>query len=172
MNRLGFIYQSKKCIGCKACQVACKDKNSLESGTFFRKVDTFKCDEEYVHFSGGCNHCKNATCVSECPTQAMHKLEDGTVGHNSGKCISCGACVWACPYGAVKFSGDKGIATKCNSCNDLRDRGEKPACVQSCITRCLDFDIIDGKIGDKHPEFLASEEITDPSLIIVYEAVR
>ena len=172
MSRLGFIYQSTKCIACKACQVACKDKNNLEVGTFFRRVDTLEHDGRYVHFSAGCNHCNEPACVSACPTQAMYKLQDATVGHDSGKCIGCSTCVWACPYGSPRLSRDKGIATKCNSCKDLRDTGEKPACVQSCITHCLDFDIIDAKIGSKHPEFLASQKITNPSLIIVADEVE
>ena len=167
MERLGFIYKMNQCIGCMACSVACKDKNHLESGTFFRRVETFKHQGGFVHYSGACNHCASPTCVEECPTNAMHLEEDLTVGHDVGKCIGCGACIWACPYGAVKFSEELGVATKCNSCLDLREKGRKPACVNSCITHCLDFDVITETDEKIFPSFLASPKKTEPSLLIV-----
>lgn len=169
MQRLGFTYNVDQCVGCKACQVACKDKNHLELGSFFRKVETIASEGEYIHFSGACNHCEEPGCVKACPTGAMHKAEDGTVQHTSGKCIGCGMCVWHCPYGAVKFSSQKGIARKCNACIDLREKGEKPACVQACITHCLDFGPIEIEAGAKHPSYLPPTDITHPSLVIIEE---
>lgn len=165
MKRLGFVYDIDKCVGCKACQVACKDKNNLEVGTFFRRVDTIKHNNKYIQYSGSCNHCENPGCVNNCPTGAMHISADKTVQHTAGKCIGCGMCVWSCPYGAVKLSEQKGIANKCNSCIDLRSKGEKPACVKACITHCLDFDYIDnGCVEDI--DYLPSSSLTNPSLVI------
>lgn len=161
-----FVYDVDKCIGCKACQVACKDKNNLEPGTFFRRVDTFEHEGNFIHFSIGCNHCENAICVKECPTGAMYKKKDGTIAHDPGKCIGCGSCVWTCPYGAPKLSKEKGIAQKCDSCSDLREKGEKPACVQACITYCLDFKEVHMTEECNYPSFLPPGELTKPSLLI------
>jgi len=163
---LSFIYEMEKCIGCKACQVACKDKNHLENAIFYRKVETFEHKEKFLHFSGGCNHCEKASCIEACPTEAMHKDTDSTVAHDAGKCIGCGACTWNCPYGAVSLSKKNGLAQKCNTCKDLRIRGQKPACVKACLTYCLDFGKIDNIARNDLPEFLAPSEKTEPVLII------
>ena len=66
-------------------------------------------------------------------------MEDGTVGHNPHTCIGCGICTWSCPYHAPKLSRKLGIAMKCDSCADRRSQGRKPACVEACLTHCLDF---------------------------------
>lgn len=165
--RLGFIFHIDQCIGCRACQVACKDKNHLEVGTYFRRVDTVVEDGVYKHYSAACNQCRNAACVQACPTGAMYIAKDGTVQHDDGKCIGCGSCMWACPYGSVKLSRLKGTATKCNSCIDLREKGEKPACVQACITHCLDFGLIEEDELNGDASFLPSPLKTQPTLKIV-----
>lgn len=167
VEKLGFIFNSDKCIGCKACQVACKDKNKLELKTFFRKVETIKENNSYIQYSGACNHCENPACVNACPTNAMHISKDTTVQHTAGKCIGCGLCLWSCPYGAINFSKEKGIATKCDSCIDLRNKNQKPACVEACITHCLDFGVIDTKTANNSASYLPSSKITNPSLNII-----
>lgn len=155
MRRLGFIYEMDQCTGCKACQVACKDKNQLETGTFFRRVSTFPHEGKFVHFSGGCRHCEEAACVKACKTEAMYIGDDLTTLHDAGKCIGCGACVWSCQYGAVSLSKEKGIASKCNSCRDLRAKGEDPACVGACPVYCLKFGEIRSLDQNKEPSFLS-----------------
>lgn len=143
MSHWTFFYDQTRCVGCNACQMACKDKNNLEKSMFFRRVRTMEYERdgrtEWVHFSGGCNHCENPACAKACPTGAMSSMPDGTVGHDPGKCIGCGACTWACPYGAPKLSRRLGIARKCDSCRDLREQGKEPACVSACLTHCLRF---------------------------------
>ncbi|MCC8059930.1 MAG: 4Fe-4S dicluster domain-containing protein [Clostridiales bacterium] len=175
MSRLGFLYDQTKCIGCNACQMACKDKNNLEKGLFFRRVETLEYEENgkmiCFHYSGACNHCADAACVNACPTHAMHYMEDGTVGHDAGACIACGTCTWACPYGAPKLSHYFGIARKCDSCYDLRQRGEEPACVAACVTHCLRFVDLEeetdrGDYEELSLPFLPDTEITRPSVRI------
>ena len=99
-----------------------------------------------------------------CPSGALHIAEDKTVQHSRGLCIGCGACTWNCPYGAVVFSKKKGIAQKCDSCIGLREKGQDPACVQSCITQCLTYGTI-GTKGDA-PSFLPPWQMTEPLLKI------
>lgn len=131
------------CIGCRACQVACKDHYNLESGIFFRKVFTYKASEgdslNLCNYSAACNHCEEPECVAVCPTGAMQKMADRMVIYRSGMCIACGSCVWACPYGAPSFSKSGGVSQKCDSCAALRAKGKNPVCVDACITHCLQF---------------------------------
>lgn len=139
-----FLYDQTRCMGCNACQMACKDKNDLEPGLFFRRVETIRYEEDgkvvYAHYSGACNHCQEAACVKACPVGAMVHMEDGSVRQAEGLCIGCGACTWACPYGAVSLSHKLGIARKCDLCTDLRRQGKAPACVDACPTHCLTFE--------------------------------
>ncbi len=166
MDRLGFHFDINKCVGCKACQMACKDKNHVEIGSFFRRVDTISEDGKYIHISLACNHCKDAACVKNCPTNAMHFAKDGTVQHTAGKCIGCGRCTFNCPYGAVALSKQKGIAVKCGSCADLRAKGQAPACVKACITHCLEFKPMEVMDIKELPIFMANKNLTNPSLNI------
>lgn len=171
MSRWAFLYDQTKCIGCNACQMACKDRNNLEKGLFFRRVQTIEYEEEgtvkCVHYSGGCNHCEEPACVRACPTGAMYRAEDGTVAHDSGACIGCGTCTWACPYQAPKLSRKLGIVQKCNSCHELREKGQEPACVSACLTHCLRFvdlekeELLEGYDPLEYP-FLPDYQVTKP----------
>ncbi|MGL5433914.1 MAG: FAD-dependent oxidoreductase [Lachnospiraceae bacterium] len=147
MGRLGFYIDRQRCIGCKACQAACKDHNNLEMGIFFRNVFTYKAAEgnslNLCNYSAACNHCEEPECVAVCPTGAMQKMDDGTVIYQSETCIACGSCVWGCPYGAPSFSKSGGVSQKCDSCAALRAKGKNPVCVDACITHCLQFGDLD-----------------------------
>lgn len=176
MGRLGFYFDARLCIACKTCQVACKDKNDLPAGSFFRKVSGCEIQEDgqprQVHYSGACNHCAKPACVDACPTGAMLVMADGTVGNDKGKCIGCGACVWSCPYGAPHLNRQGGISQKCDSCADLREKGKSPACVDACLTHCLEFGDLD-ELREKYGPELArglpgmpDAGLTDPSLLI------
>lgn len=165
MTTLGFTFRPDDCTGCKACQVACKDKNALPAGHFFRRVEAFKLDGQIHTYSGACNHCAQPGCVDGCPTGALYKAADGTVQHHAGKCIGCGACIWNCPYGVPFLSPTTGISQKCDTCADLRRAGQQPACVQACITHCLHF----GESGEDAitPVFLPDNDVTTPALRIL-----
>lgn len=141
MEQLGFLYDTTRCVGCKACQVACKEKNKLGTGDFFRRVDTlFDVNSgKKLHFSGTCNHCENPACVAVCPTGAMFVSADGTVQHDDERCVGCGRCVHHCPYGAPSLNKVTGYAQKCDACAALRKVGQEPACVAACPTRALQF---------------------------------
>ncbi|MCQ2561246.1 MAG: 4Fe-4S dicluster domain-containing protein [Clostridia bacterium] len=174
MGRLGFYFNMNTCLGCGACQVACKDYHDLRPGEFFRRVDTIAVNVDgksiYAHYSGTCNHCEDPKCVQACPTGAMHKAADGTVVHDDNLCMGCGSCMWNCPNGAVSFSLTKGVTQKCNACAELRERGYEPNCVGACPTRSLKF----GDIDELKKEFGATDDIsilpvsdvTDPSLVV------
>ena len=169
MGRLGFIFDQTRCIGCNACQMACKDGHDLEKGLFFRRMETLEYENngrlQVVCWSGACNHCEKPACAEQCPTGAMYIEEDGTVGHDKSKCIGCGTCTWACPYGAVKLSHKLGCAAKCDGCKDRRAEGKEPLCVEACLTHCLQFGDIDALTADSPYEFTdAAPYLPDPAL--------
>lgn len=175
MGRPGFFLNMNTCLGCGACQVACKDLHDLLPGEFFRRVDTIEVNSAhgtvYAHFSGACNHCEEAACVAACPTGAMHKAADGTVVPNSSLCIACGSCMWNCPNGAISLSQKSGNAQKCDACEQLRARGLAPACTQACPTRSLEFGDLDDLmtkhgVTEQDLSFLPVAAGTDPSLIV------
>ncbi len=177
MSRQGFYFDMDNCIGCRTCQVACKDKNNLDIGIFFRKVSSFEVgaypQPGNYHYSGACNHCASPKCVEGCPTGAMYIAEDGTVQHDKNKCIGCRYCVWNCPYGTPQFIPELGKVSKCDGCKDLRDKGENPVCVDACLMRVLEWgDIEELKIKYAKEELindlpiLPSSNITSPSLLI------
>ena len=144
MAKKGFYFNQDMCVGCRACQVACKDKNDLEMGTLFRHVRNFETGSfphaTLYNYAGTCNHCMDPQCVAVCPNEAMFvDEEDGTVQHNDEKCIGCGYCANACPYGAPCVIESLGVTHKCDACITLRANGEKPSCVASCTMRALEF---------------------------------
>lgn len=140
---LGFYFDMTRCVGCRACQVACKDKNRLDVGTILRFAKTYETGAfpkvGMYNYAGTCNHCENAACVNVCPTGAMYKAEDGTVIHDAALCIGCQACKTACPYSVPQFVPAESIVRKCDACASLRAKGQNPACVDACPSRALDF---------------------------------
>lgn len=173
---LGFYFDANHCIGCRTCQVACKDRHDLHAvGVRPRKVESAEAgvypDSKIFHVSVSCNHCENPACVANCPTGAMYKSEDGTVLHDANVCILCESCVASCPYQAPAHDEVNDIIVKCDACKDLRDAGMNPACVDACPMRVLEFGDLDelrekyGDVVSEVPSIAAASE-TNPNLAI------
>ena len=175
-EQLGFYVNLAKCTGCKACQIACKDKNDLPIGVVWRRVAEYTGGEwiqdgnfyvpnnVFTYFvSVACMHCDKTLCMEVCPAAAIDKRDDGLVLIDQDKCIGCGYCEWACPYGAPQFDEGRGVMTKCAGCADLVDAGEKPACVAGCTYRALDFGPI-AELREKYGEFDAPAPLPDPAI--------
>jgi anaerobic dimethyl sulfoxide reductase subunit B (iron-sulfur subunit) len=180
--RYGFYIDTSSCTGCKACQIACKDKNNLPVGVLWRKVVEVQGGEwlprgeawftsVFAYFvSSACNHCDKPICVEVCPTKAMHQREDGIVLIDPQRCMGCRYCEMACPYRAPQFDPAQGVMTKCDFCADLLDSEESPACVSACQMRVLHFGDLDdlrtryGDMNDIYP--LPDPRLTRPALVL------
>lgn len=176
MGRKGFYFDMTSCIGCRTCQIACKDKNNLKVGIVFRRVRNFETgvypNPGSYNYSSTCNHCEFPKCVEGCPTGALYIAEDKTVQQDKAKCIGCRYCTWNCPYGVPQFDPEIGKVSKCNMCKDLTDNGENPACVDACVMRCLKWGDLDklretygGESINSLP-FIPNSKITNPAVII------
>ncbi len=197
--RYAMIIDLSKCIGCNACTIACKTNNGTPADIFWSRVIV---EEKGIYPNGVmtftpilCMHCKNAPCVSICPTSASQKLENGIVWIDKEKCIGCRSCMAACPYEArsinkgkpkgyypekgntpqeeKQFSGYKsGIVTKCDFCMDRVKDGKDPACVQTCVSKARHFGDLEDQEGPLNQliyrrcgSALLSEFGTEPSVI-------
>jgi len=135
-EQLFFAVNIDRCWGCKSCQTACKTQHDIPSGVewpieVFRleRTDTagkLQCDFIPVL----CQHCDDPACMEQCPVSALYRDEDGFVQVDKERCIACGACQRACPYGAVTMG--ESCAVKCDACAERRGRGMEPSCVQHC----------------------------------------
>lgn len=103
MARLGMVIDLKRCIGCNACTIACKQENGTPAGVHFARVITREVgsfpDFKRSFLPQLCNHCTDAPCEAACPTGATYTRDDGIVMVDNDACIGCRACAVACPYG-------------------------------------------------------------------------
>ncbi|MEA2745885.1 MAG: formate dehydrogenase iron-sulfur subunit [Myxococcales bacterium] len=161
----GFFTDTTVCIGCKACEVACKQWNQLPDDGFhftgmsydntgalgattWRHVAFFERTIEqkmtWGMMSDVCKHCARAGCLEACPTGAIIRTELGSVYVQPDVCNGCGYCISACPFGVVARSEEDGRAFKCTLCYDRLKEGMEPACAKACPTDSIVFgDVVD-----------------------------
>jgi anaerobic dimethyl sulfoxide reductase subunit B (iron-sulfur subunit) len=181
-KQLAFYFDASACSGCKACQMACKDKHGLNAGLLWRRVyeisggEWIKKSKAWTpnvfayNLSLACNHCQKPICQASCPTGAISKRKDGIVLIDASKCIGCRYCEWGCPYGSPQYNESTGTMTKCHFCYDYIDMGKPPACVASCPMRALDFGPL-SKLKKKYPGTqniypLPAPNLTEPAIVI------
>ncbi|MHB8508283.1 MAG: 4Fe-4S dicluster domain-containing protein [Candidatus Dormibacteria bacterium] len=159
---MGFLTDATLCIGCKACEVACKQWNGLAddgmnfeansydntghlgAGTwrhvkFLEEFTRDRTDGTWSFISDVCKHCKDAGCLNSCPTGAIVRTEFDTVYVQDDICNGCGYCIPSCPFGVIARSSDDGGAHKCTHCYDRLKDGMAPACATSCPTESIVF---------------------------------
>jgi Fe-S-cluster-containing dehydrogenase component/formate-dependent nitrite reductase membrane component NrfD len=146
--RYGFILDQRKCIGCHACTVACKQENAVALGDF-RTWVKYTESGRFPHVRRSflverCNHCDDAPCVQICPVTALWRRDDGIIDFSGDRCIGCKACMAACPYDAIYIDPDTHTIGKCHYCAHRVDVGLQPACVNVCPVEA----IITGDLDD------------------------
>lgn len=133
------------CWGCKTCEVACKQENGTADGIKLITVsdDGPELIDGKLHFVfrvNLCRHCDDPPCADACSEEAIAKRSDGIVVMDYDRCTGCQACREACPYDAIDFDPQKGVAQKCNLCHHRVDHGLIPACADNvCLAHCIDF---------------------------------
>jgi formate dehydrogenase iron-sulfur subunit len=163
----GVLVDLTKCIGCRGCQVACKQWNGLDAdsttceGSYenpqslkwntYTKIRFVEGEENNKFFWGfikmQCMHCKHPACVSACPVGSLKKSPEGPVTYDKGKCIGCRYCMVACPFNVPTFEWNKAfpLIRKCTFCVDRVSEGKTPSCVKTCPSNALkfgDYDVI------------------------------
>ncbi len=147
--RFGMVIDIRKCIGCKACAIVCKQSNQIPFESWRRVVDcgvSDAPDRMRVFFPMSCMHCSEPPCLDVCPTKATYQRSDGIVDIDKKLCIGCAYCIVACPYHARRIiyhnkedfkvkiiehelevddmkKDSIGICTKCNFCQQRIDSG-------------------------------------------------
>jgi len=177
-KQLGFYVNLADCTGCKACEIACKDRKDLPTGVRWRRVydygggewikdgDQFVPSGVFNYFvSTACMHCEKPICMEVCPASAISKRDDGIVVINPEQCIGCRYCSWACPYGAPQFNEVAQVMTKCDFCVELQTVGQNPACVDACPYRALEYGDIE-ELKAKHGTLSDVAPMPDPALTV------
>ena len=172
-RHMGFFTDTSICIGCKACEVACKEWNGVPedglnwTGDSYDNTASIGANSwRHVAFieqtrplpmagpqaadgmrwlmsSDVCKHCSNAACLDVCPTGALMRTEFGTVVVQSDVCNGCGYCVPACPFGVIDRREEDGRAWKCTLCYDRLKDDMEPACAQACPTKSIQYGQVD-----------------------------
>jgi formate dehydrogenase iron-sulfur subunit len=156
------LVDTSTCIGCKACEVACKEWNGVpdeplgltgdsydNSGAlganrwrhvaFIEQERLVEDGMRWLMSSDVCKHCTEAGCLDACPTGAIFRSEFGTVVIQEDVCNGCGYCVVACPFGVIDRRERDGRAFKCTLCYDRLKGGLEPACAKACPTNSIQF---------------------------------
>jgi Fe-S-cluster-containing dehydrogenase component len=152
MARYAMAIDTRRCVGCMDCVVACKTENQVPDGCT-RDWITEEARGVFPHLrleirSERCNHCDNPPCVSCCPTGASHVQQPGAVVLvTANKCIGCKACIASCPYDA-RYVHPDGYVDKCTFCSHRVREGFDPACVSVCPAHAMTFGDLDDPNGD------------------------
>lgn len=194
MSEKGFFTDTTVCIGCKACEVACKQWNQLpDDGLFltgmsydntvalgsstWRHVAFIErpvplqsqqtsSDFSWLFMSDVCKHCKRAGCLEACPTGAIVRTEFNSVYVQPDVCNGCGYCVVTCPFGVIDRREDDGRAWKCTLCYDRLKDDMTPACAKACPTESIVFGDLDDlrQRADRRVQELHERGVTDAYL--------
>lgn len=158
-SKYAILMDTERCTGCRGCQVSCKkwyelpytetelsdswtNPPDLNPSTFMHVRLVEKGEDEtisWTFYRWACLHCEDPPCAAVCPVDAITKFAEGPVVIDQGQCIGCQWCVYACPFGVMKFDTDVKKAYKCTMCADRISQGSKPQCVETCPVDALQF---------------------------------
>lgn len=149
-KQYGLVFDTRRCIGCRTCVIACKVENGIETGSWMKVLNNSNTTTDmpvgrYPQLSLSwqphtCMHCENPPCLEACPVEeTISKRQDGIVLIDRDKCIGCRACGDACPYDAIRFNPNDSCAEKCTLCSHRIDQGLEPFCAKECIWGAIRF---------------------------------
>ena len=151
-DAVGMLYDSTKCVGCKACMMACNKANDITPDTALTegrahtpvdlnehalniiKVYQGKPEEGHAYVKRQCMHCVDPACTAACMLGALHKVERGIVAYDASLCVGCRYCEMACPFNIPKMEWSKTMPkiVKCQLCRHRIAKGQQPACCEAC----------------------------------------
>jgi Fe-S-cluster-containing dehydrogenase component len=138
-GHLHFFIDPSRCIGCQACLHACTECDT-HRGESMIHLEFVERAESTQTVPVVCMHCEQPTCAEVCPADAIKRTEDGVVqSARRPRCIACGNCVVACPFGVPEVYEDRKIMMKCDMCYDRTSVGKKPMCATVCPSQALFF---------------------------------
>ena len=135
MEKIAWLFRKKDCMGCHACEVACKQEHGLGVGP--RLVRVIERTSDFIPVY--CHHCAKPPCKDACPVEAISRNERGIVLIDNDLCIGCRECVDACPFEAMQFEDNQEVAVKCDLCVERLADNKQPACMAVCPTGCISF---------------------------------
>ena len=128
-----LVITPSRCTACRTCELACSFKHMLKGELGIPRIRAFMCGEGKNQVIT-CFQCDEAACVKVCPVNALSRNEStGAIVVDADRCIGCGLCSIACPFGHVSHDRMGGIALKCDLC------GGQPACAAFCPTHTLEY---------------------------------
>jgi Fe-S-cluster-containing dehydrogenase component len=133
MEKVSLLFRKQDCMGCHACEVACKQEHALGVGPRLIKVIENGPDFIPVY----CHHCAKAPCAEACPVDAISRNDEGIVLIDENACIGCRDCIEACPFNAMQFDEQDETAVKCDLCIERLAEKKQPACISVCPTGCI-----------------------------------
>jgi Fe-S-cluster-containing dehydrogenase component len=166
-DSVGLLYDATRCIGCKACMVACREVNQLpperdKTGLYDAPIDLsggtktvirlYREGEQTAYSRAACMHCVDPACVSVCMFGALHKQDNGIVAYALDRCIGCRYCQVACPFNVPAFEWDSATPkiVKCEMCRERVAEGRLPGCAGACPREALVFGRRDELLQEAH----------------------
>ena len=185
-DAVGMLYDATRCIGCKACVVACKEANDLPPDTFttpegrqglwdapsdlnaYTKnvIKLYQAGDESSYVKSQCNHCLDPACVGACMIGALQKGERGIVTWEGNRCVGCRYCQVVCPFSVPRFEWAKAVPkiVKCELCNHRLKEGKIPGCCEVCPREAVIYGEYGKLLEDAKSRLAQSPERYEPKI--------